>query len=395
MTASTGRRAAPRSPCCRLRPCSWCGTRSRSPRTSGRTTRSYVTGIELPADIPIEELLFFIVIPLCGLFTYNAVDTILTYVRRRSAPDRSSRRDGARLHAARRAGGDRGVRVGVRRAAHRPVPQARLLDLDGDRVRVPDTRRRLADEAVRTDRHLRRQPHQRHQVSVRHPRRGLPVRLRTGDRRAAAVGASAAARSQDRECDNDRRSKCRRCPPRSMRARRPTTAWWAPTPATTATCGCRRSACGLPTAARDYGCSTPAAAPARPPRRCCPSPRRPRSSPSTRRRACWPRPPPSAGPRRCGSCTAASRTSPRRVSTDRSTASSPRTCCATSRTPTPNCASSERCCGPGRRWRCTSTRSATPGSRRPCGTRCARRSSSRWAGCAAVTPASTATCGAA
>jgi lycopene cyclase domain-containing protein len=43
----------------------------------------YVTGVELPADIPLEELLFFIVIPLCGLFTYNAVDTILRYLRKR------------------------------------------------------------------------------------------------------------------------------------------------------------------------------------------------------------------------------------------------------------------------------------------------------------------------
>ena len=74
----------------------------------------YVTGIELPAAIPLEELLFFIVIPLCGLFTYNAVDTILTYLPSGSAPPRSSRRDGSRLHPARRARGDRGVRVGVR-----------------------------------------------------------------------------------------------------------------------------------------------------------------------------------------------------------------------------------------------------------------------------------------
>ena len=52
----------------------------------------YVTGIELPADIPIEELLFFIVIPLCGLFTYNAVDTILTYLqnRRRASSEQST-----------------------------------------------------------------------------------------------------------------------------------------------------------------------------------------------------------------------------------------------------------------------------------------------------------------
>ena len=42
----------------------------------------FVTGFELPFHIPMEELLFFIVIPLCGLLTYNAVDTILTYVQK-------------------------------------------------------------------------------------------------------------------------------------------------------------------------------------------------------------------------------------------------------------------------------------------------------------------------
>ena len=48
-----------------------------------RYNPKYVTGIELPANIPIEELLFFLVIPLCGLFTYNAVATILTYVKKK------------------------------------------------------------------------------------------------------------------------------------------------------------------------------------------------------------------------------------------------------------------------------------------------------------------------
>jgi lycopene cyclase domain-containing protein len=43
----------------------------------------YVTGLELPGHIPIEELLFFIVIPLCGLLTYNAVDAILVRLRRK------------------------------------------------------------------------------------------------------------------------------------------------------------------------------------------------------------------------------------------------------------------------------------------------------------------------
>ncbi len=42
----------------------------------------YVTGFELPGSMPIEELLFFIVIPLCGLLTYNAVDTILEWLKR-------------------------------------------------------------------------------------------------------------------------------------------------------------------------------------------------------------------------------------------------------------------------------------------------------------------------
>jgi lycopene cyclase domain-containing protein len=42
----------------------------------------YITGIELPGSLPIEELLFFVVIPLCGLLTYNAVDTILKWLHR-------------------------------------------------------------------------------------------------------------------------------------------------------------------------------------------------------------------------------------------------------------------------------------------------------------------------
>ena|SRR5215470_5283171 len=52
----------------------------------------FLTGFELPFRIPIEEVLFFIVIPLCGLLTYNAVDTILTYVQKRlrAGSERSS-----------------------------------------------------------------------------------------------------------------------------------------------------------------------------------------------------------------------------------------------------------------------------------------------------------------
>ncbi|MDT5129842.1 MAG: hypothetical protein QOH54_5486 [Mycobacterium sp.] len=42
----------------------------------------YLTDIELPGAIPLEELLFFIVIPICGLLTYSAVDGILAFVAR-------------------------------------------------------------------------------------------------------------------------------------------------------------------------------------------------------------------------------------------------------------------------------------------------------------------------
>jgi lycopene cyclase domain-containing protein len=42
----------------------------------------YISGLELPGSMPVEELLFFIVIPVCGLLTYSAVDTILTFLQR-------------------------------------------------------------------------------------------------------------------------------------------------------------------------------------------------------------------------------------------------------------------------------------------------------------------------
>lgn len=45
----------------------------------------YVTGIDVPGVMPIEELLFFLVIPICGLLTYNAVSTILTWLQRARA----------------------------------------------------------------------------------------------------------------------------------------------------------------------------------------------------------------------------------------------------------------------------------------------------------------------
>ncbi|MEJ5256004.1 MAG: lycopene cyclase domain-containing protein [Acidimicrobiales bacterium] len=39
--------------------------------------RRYATGVELPLGVPIEELVFFIVIPLCALLTFEAVRNLL------------------------------------------------------------------------------------------------------------------------------------------------------------------------------------------------------------------------------------------------------------------------------------------------------------------------------
>lgn len=50
----------------------------------------YVTGFHIGV-FPVEELLFFIVIPLCGLLTYSAVTTILAWVARRRAAQEVNR----------------------------------------------------------------------------------------------------------------------------------------------------------------------------------------------------------------------------------------------------------------------------------------------------------------
>jgi lycopene cyclase domain-containing protein len=50
----------------------------------------YITGVHL-GPIPLEELLFFVVIPLCGLLTYSAVSTILAWLSRRRSEREVSR----------------------------------------------------------------------------------------------------------------------------------------------------------------------------------------------------------------------------------------------------------------------------------------------------------------
>ena len=42
----------------------------------------FTSGLLLPLDMPLEELVFFIVIPICGLLTYEAVGQVLDRLQR-------------------------------------------------------------------------------------------------------------------------------------------------------------------------------------------------------------------------------------------------------------------------------------------------------------------------
>jgi lycopene beta-cyclase len=42
----------------------------------------FVTGVTIPPGLPLEELAFFVVIPMCGLLTYEAVKTLGRWVGR-------------------------------------------------------------------------------------------------------------------------------------------------------------------------------------------------------------------------------------------------------------------------------------------------------------------------
>jgi lycopene cyclase domain-containing protein len=54
------------------------------------------TGWLLPFGVPVEELVFFLVVPICGLLTYEAVGTIL---RRHPVPEEPSRNETASRRA--------------------------------------------------------------------------------------------------------------------------------------------------------------------------------------------------------------------------------------------------------------------------------------------------------
>ncbi|MGV9663818.1 lycopene cyclase domain-containing protein [Nocardia niigatensis] len=54
--------------------------------------RRYTLGVTLPGAMPLEELLFFLVVPVCGLLTYVAVENILAVGCRRFGSARKATR---------------------------------------------------------------------------------------------------------------------------------------------------------------------------------------------------------------------------------------------------------------------------------------------------------------
>ncbi|MFP3900942.1 MAG: lycopene cyclase domain-containing protein [Acidimicrobiia bacterium] len=64
----------------------------------------YTTGWRLPGDLPVEELAFFVVIPICALLTYEAVTIVLEAARGAGNRGPGSRQAGDRGPGPRRAG---------------------------------------------------------------------------------------------------------------------------------------------------------------------------------------------------------------------------------------------------------------------------------------------------
>ncbi|MDQ2728081.1 MAG: lycopene cyclase domain-containing protein [Actinomycetota bacterium] len=46
----------------------------------------YTTGWDLPGGLPVEEVVFFLVIPICALLTYEAVTAMVARLRRLRVP---------------------------------------------------------------------------------------------------------------------------------------------------------------------------------------------------------------------------------------------------------------------------------------------------------------------
>ena len=151
----------------------------------------YILGVRLPGDVPLEEVLFFLVIPLCGLLTYSAVDSMLSVVRRRhAAGEKPMSGLGYTLPAVLAVLAVCALELGVLRTGlfRRPAYWISMVIVVGFQILVDGWLTKLSAPIVIYDeQHTSGDP-----VSVRHPDRGFPVRFRAGDRSVVALGAAAA-----------------------------------------------------------------------------------------------------------------------------------------------------------------------------------------------------------
>ena len=113
-----------------------------------------MTGIRLGFDMPLEELVFFLVVPICGLLTYEAVGQLLSR-RRRRAEHRAGRSRCLSTRCSRPVGIAAVVLLELLLLRTGIFRTAAVLVRDGDRLRVPGAGGRLAHEALRSDRDLR------------------------------------------------------------------------------------------------------------------------------------------------------------------------------------------------------------------------------------------------
>jgi lycopene cyclase domain-containing protein len=84
----------------------------------------YVTGLRLPFRIPVEELVFFLVIPVCGILTYAGVQAVACrWHARRSRPPHPRPRTCPRPSRPRRGGSSRNGRERPERAERAERPE--------------------------------------------------------------------------------------------------------------------------------------------------------------------------------------------------------------------------------------------------------------------------------
>ena len=172
----------------RRRAVSWPGTSWPSRPACGATTRATSPGVALPLSLPLEEALFFLVVPVCAVLTFETVRRLAAEGRDRARLHGAGRRRGGRAVVA--AGAER-LRTGLFRRRAYWITMAIVFAFQ---VAVDGWLTKAVAPIVIYDPH---RP-QRGARSVRHSRRGLPVRVRPRHRDAARLAAGTRAPGRHR-----------------------------------------------------------------------------------------------------------------------------------------------------------------------------------------------------